>query len=151
VATKLQSLVFGKAHFTAKSAKAWARAHGFVAAKIDITPNTIRLRQFAPSLCARSGGMVSLRPGVQGYVCVPEAGALGSLEAVNGGSAPLTAREEADIGRANVWFMDWECDGWGPLPPAVERVMKASQGRRYTPTEARVILRSFYETAPGNF
>lgn len=72
---------------------------------------------------------------------------LGSLE----DGKQLTAREEADIGRANVWFMDWECDGWGPLPPAVERVMKASQGRRYTPTEARVILHSFYETAPGNF
>ena len=32
---------------------------------------------------------------------------------------PLTAQEKKDSGIANVYLMDWVCDGWGPLPPRI--------------------------------
>ena len=34
-------------------------------------------------------------------------------------NTPLTEREKKDIGVANVYLMDWVCDGWGPLPPRI--------------------------------
>ena len=62
--------------------------------------------------------------------------------------AALTDREERDLGKANVWVMDWEMDG-GTLPPEIQRI----SGLRRPPTdrEKRILLKWFYETAPGNY
>jgi GNAT superfamily N-acetyltransferase len=34
-------------------------------------------------------------------------------------AAPLTDAEKQQVRRANVYLMDWVCDGWGPLPPSI--------------------------------
>jgi hypothetical protein len=48
--TSVQSLVFEKRHFTVASAKSWAKNHGYVYSKVDVTTNSIRLRQHSPSV-----------------------------------------------------------------------------------------------------
>ena len=45
----VQSLVFSRAEFTRKRAMRWAEQHGFHTRKVDLTSNSIRLRQHAPS------------------------------------------------------------------------------------------------------
>jgi hypothetical protein len=62
--------------------------------------------------------------------------------------AALSPREEKDLAKANVWIMDWVVDG-GSLPPEVERV--SDLRRPLTDREARLILKWYYATAPGNF
>jgi len=62
--------------------------------------------------------------------------------------AALAPREEKDLAKANVWIMDWVVDG-GTLPPEVERI--SDLRRPLTDREARIILKWFYMTAPGDF
>lgn len=45
----VQSVLFSKDKFSVESAKAWAEKHGFVAHKVDVTDQFIRLRQKQPS------------------------------------------------------------------------------------------------------
>jgi hypothetical protein len=54
----VQSLVFskekharGRPPWTKRSAKAWAKAHGYVSSDVDEKPNTYRIRQFDPGAC----------------------------------------------------------------------------------------------------
>lgn len=42
---KVQSLLFDRNRYTVAQAKTWARGHGFVARKVDVTEDKIRLRQ----------------------------------------------------------------------------------------------------------
>lgn len=46
---RVQSLLFDRAEYTVPQAKAWARGHGFKSSKVDLKPETIRLRQEPPA------------------------------------------------------------------------------------------------------
>lgn len=70
--TKVQTLVFSKDQFNASQARAWARAHGYKAPKVDATANAYRLRQEAPKAFRRGGfRTIPLAPGVQGVIGCP--------------------------------------------------------------------------------
>jgi hypothetical protein len=64
-----------------------------------------------------------------------------------GDAKPLTPREEKDLGRANVYVMDWEVAG-GELPPDVKQAFKV---QKQDPNAARKVLEWAYDNAPGNF
>jgi len=68
-ASDVQALIFDKPKFNRQSAIRWARGHGFKTYTDRETENTIRLRQFPPEKCLRSGGMKQLEEGVQAYIC----------------------------------------------------------------------------------
>lgn len=61
---------------------------------------------------------------------------------------PLKEFEDLDVGKANMWIMDWEMDG-GTLPREVQRVHDLR--RKLKPDEQRVILKWFWSTAPGDY
>lgn len=68
--TSVQSLVFKKSKFTTVAAKTWAKNHGFRNKKVDITTNSIRLRQFDPGKCKdNSFRTKSLTTGVSVVLC----------------------------------------------------------------------------------
>ena len=67
--SKVQSLVFKKPKFNASKSKSWAKSHGFKSGNVRETENTVRLQQFPPGNCSRSGGMKELDTGVMGYIC----------------------------------------------------------------------------------
>jgi hypothetical protein len=46
--TEVQSLLFARPEWTSSKAKEWAREHDYKSAKVDVTDNYVRLRQFAP-------------------------------------------------------------------------------------------------------
>lgn len=70
--SRIQSLVFDREDFDVPSAKMWAREHGFRYGKVDVTENTIRLRQRDPGdFLPNTWGTITLRPGVQATVAVP--------------------------------------------------------------------------------
>jgi GNAT superfamily N-acetyltransferase len=62
-------------------------------------------------------------------------------------SKPLTAEEKEKLGRANVFLMDWVCDGYGDLPPRIAEI-EALQ-RALTNVEARELLAWFDRNASG--
>jgi hypothetical protein len=62
-------------------------------------------------------------------------------------SKPLTAEEKEKLGRANVFLMDWVCDGYGDLPPRIAEI-EALQ-RAPTNVEARELLAWFDRNASG--
>ena len=66
---KVQSLVFRKPKFDVSRAKSWAKSHGFKSGNVRETENTVRLQQFKPELCEKSGGMKELDTGVMAYIC----------------------------------------------------------------------------------
>ena len=86
-------------------------------------------------------------------------GALAGYAARRGRRAPLLPHEERLMGTVNIFWMDWECDGWGPLPPAIQQIEDKLQAhleatgkpRPYTEAEKRVRLDEFHRLAPGNF
>lgn len=47
--TVVQTLIFPRPRYSESRAKAWAGAHGYLAYKTDLKPNTVRIRQRAPS------------------------------------------------------------------------------------------------------
>lgn len=67
--SKVQSLVFKKSKFNVSKAKSWAKSHGFKSDNVRETENTVRLQQFSPDNCTRSGGMKELDTGVMAYIC----------------------------------------------------------------------------------
>jgi peptidoglycan hydrolase-like protein with peptidoglycan-binding domain len=70
---QVQSLIFPKARFTQAQAKAWARAHGYRAAKVDATGSSYRLRQKAPH--AYRKGMfrtIAMGPAIKAVVACPK-------------------------------------------------------------------------------
>lgn len=67
--TKVQSLLFGKDAFTVPKAKKWAASHGFKSGKVDVKPDTIRLRQKDPeAMKKKSFRTITLRPGVKAVI-----------------------------------------------------------------------------------
>lgn len=68
--TTVQTLIFDRERFDRNSAKKWARDHDFRDDKVDVTNNSIRLRQFSPGQCRdRSFRTISLTTGVQAVIC----------------------------------------------------------------------------------
>jgi hypothetical protein len=65
--SKVQTLIFSRDHFTQAQALGWARDHGFRAQKIDVEPNTLRVRQESPTDFERMR-TITLRPGVKAVV-----------------------------------------------------------------------------------
>jgi len=47
-ARTVQSLVFSKTKFNRSSARTWAKNHGYKASKVEVTKNSIKLRQLPP-------------------------------------------------------------------------------------------------------
>jgi hypothetical protein len=47
--SEVQTLLFPRSKYTTAQAKAWAKRHGYKFAKVDIRPETIRIRQHVPS------------------------------------------------------------------------------------------------------
>ena len=47
--TEVQALLFSRPEWDADEAKDWAREHGYRAAKVHVTDNYVRLRQFDPT------------------------------------------------------------------------------------------------------
>lgn len=46
--TEVQTLIFDRSEFTVAEAKRWAKDNGFKHSKVDVKPNTIRIRQHTP-------------------------------------------------------------------------------------------------------
>lgn len=51
--SRVQTLIFPRSRFTPAEAKAWAHAHNFKAGKLDVTDQSIRIRQEDPSHFSR--------------------------------------------------------------------------------------------------
>jgi len=72
VGTQVQTLLLDKSYFDARDARGWAKRHGFLASKIDITERHYRFRQAEPSAFEPQGfRTMKLRPGVQAVVGCP--------------------------------------------------------------------------------
>ena len=56
---------------------------------------------------------------------------------------------ERDLASANVFLMDWVCDGWGKLPAKIQRI--ADKKGALTAAEKRALVQWFRDTAPGNY
>ena len=56
---------------------------------------------------------------------------------------------DRDLKSANVFLMDWVCDGWGKLPPKIQRI--ADKVGALTAAEKKTLVQWFRDTAPGNF
>jgi hypothetical protein len=70
--TRVQSLIFDKGAWSTREARAWARAHGFVAPFVDDKPNTLRIRQVDPTgACAYR--TVTFGKGIKAVVEAPRA------------------------------------------------------------------------------
>lgn len=52
--TGTATIIFPKSLFTRREAVAWARKHGYRTAKVDTTPDSYRIRQFAPAQIGRA-------------------------------------------------------------------------------------------------
>jgi len=70
--TVTQSVVFPKAWGLAR-ARAWLRAHGLKADKVDRTAHTLRFRQRAPKACQRGNyATISMgSTGIRKVICCP--------------------------------------------------------------------------------
>lgn len=108
--TTIQTLIFDRAKFRdTASAWEWAQGHGCEARKTDVKKNTIRVRQFAPEKCCASGGTITLRSGVQAYVCRKRGGRgdLGDAAASYGPTALVFA-----AGNAHAWIRQQQPSRW---------------------------------------
>jgi hypothetical protein len=65
--SRVQTLIFPRSRFTPSSAKAWARKHRFKSGKVDITGQSIRIRQLPPGGFSRMR-TISLGPSVKAVV-----------------------------------------------------------------------------------
>lgn len=74
--TKVQSLIFDRATWTVKKAKAWAnRQRNFSGKKVDVTKNQIRIRQMSPNQCLKSSFRIknfSKKKGIKAVICCPK-------------------------------------------------------------------------------
>jgi hypothetical protein len=71
--SRVQSLMFSKEHYTATSAKAWAKAHGYKYGKVDSGGPSARyhhLRQFEPDQAASGFGTIVLKKGARGEILI---------------------------------------------------------------------------------
>ena len=64
-------------------------------------------------------------------------------------NSKLDAREAKTIGKANVYIMDWVCEGWGELPPRVAYLNNLP--RHLTNAEKREVIAFFEANAPGDY
>ena len=71
--SQIQTLIFDRDMFTPAQAKNWAVDNEFKTSKVDLQPNTIRLRQIAPSRFDSRYGFrtIQITDGVQATVGVP--------------------------------------------------------------------------------
>ena len=71
--SRIQTLIFDRDMFTPAQAKNWAVDNEFKTSKVDLQPNTIRLRQIAPSRFDSRYGFrtIQITDGVQATVGVP--------------------------------------------------------------------------------
>lgn len=67
--SRIQSLIFPK-DFGVSNAKRWARKHGFKAKKVDVTMDSIRIRQEPPSHFERMR-TISMGHGIRGVIGWP--------------------------------------------------------------------------------
>lgn len=125
-----QSLVFRRSRFSPSTAKAWAKAHGFRYGKVDVQANTIRLRQFDPGECCRSGGMVPFGKGtgVQAYVCPRQ--------------AELAGLDDADLGAARAFQV-------GTKDPAVMTAGEINKEMERLSAESSRITQEFIDAGRG--
>lgn len=73
--TKIQTLIFSRAAFTKSEAVRWARDHDFNSSKVDVTEESIRLRQREPEdFQDGSFRTIELTAGVKAVIGVPKAG-----------------------------------------------------------------------------
>ena len=71
--TKIQTLIFDKAHFTEAEAKAWAEKHDFKSGDVDETEHSFRLRQREPSEFQKgSFRTITLTDGVKAVIGRPK-------------------------------------------------------------------------------
>lgn len=66
----VQTLVFDRRSWTLAKAKAWAKAHGYVTHKQDVTPKSIRLRQKSP-VSFKVVGSIPFRKGLVAVLGCP--------------------------------------------------------------------------------
>jgi len=71
VATSVQTLIFSKDKFTPKTAKKWAKNHNYKFGDVDITADSIRLRQQEPGEM-KGFRTIDIRPGVQAVIGKPK-------------------------------------------------------------------------------
>lgn len=71
--SEIQSLIFDRDMFTPAQARRWAVQHEFKATKVDLQPNTIRIRQMSPNRFDSRYGFrtIGITDGVQATVGVP--------------------------------------------------------------------------------
>ena len=70
--TEVQTVVLSHQFFNERQALSWVRRHGFVATKIDDTPNNYRFRQKPPTHFQEgSFRTIRLRPGVEAVIACP--------------------------------------------------------------------------------
>jgi hypothetical protein len=65
-------------------------------------------------------------------------------------NSPLNPTELRDVGRANMFLMDADADGWFHKVPQEIQKLSALNGR-LQPSQQRLLLRWFYSTAPGDY
>lgn len=65
----VQSVVVPKS-WGLRRARAWLKAHGYAAPKVDVTKNTLRFRQHDPRSCS-SFGTIKMGKDVRAVVCCP--------------------------------------------------------------------------------
>jgi len=66
-----------------------------------------------------------------------------------GGRRAQDSYFERDLKSANVFLMDWVCDGWGKLPPKIQHI--DDKVGALTATEKKTLVQWFRDTAPGNY
>ncbi len=68
-------------------------------------------------------------------------------------NSPLNSKERKDVGRATMFYMDAEADGWlRKVPQEIQDLFpEYTEPRRLQPFEERLLLRWFYSTAPGDY
>jgi hypothetical protein len=71
--TTVQTLIFDKDKFDAKKAKAWASEHDYVSGKVDVTEDSVRLRQKDPGAFQEgSFRTISFKPGIKAVIGRPK-------------------------------------------------------------------------------
>lgn len=96
--SQVQSLLFDREAFTATTAKAWARAHGYRHGKVDTTDRYHRLRQFDPdgSPCRT----IAFDEGVKAIVCAAAENPVGDrVEAIAGPGRGLRGTIRSETAR----------------------------------------------------
>ena len=63
--------------------------------------------------------------------------------------SPLAPREVEDLRIANVFLMDWVCDGWGRLPAHIAEINNATGP--LSNAQKRAVIAFYHHNARGDF